>query len=374
MDHAGRALCRDHLPGAFARQNGFRALDDWAAGIIHSYELTPAKLEVDEVFLASLETIRVLAQRCRQKKPKRQPIGKIDKVRNLNGSRAQAFCEVCGQPSELEEFRGDESEWANDNGSARLSGRYCTSHKPLKPDGSYNKAYRQAIRSKSKFENELSRLERQSWSVSESRAQSGSADVDSFVHNIVAQQGIYPDEESELRNLASRLVKEKMTDRKKQIAVMLAAGMTAASISRAIGITRQAVGKAIKSIPSEFRFDNGGRQSQTKKDVLSSSPSLIPVDSVVLQSALSDSTIREIMLNDDGRLWGVREGHSQYELGSLLPSEALKLITWLGQSCGVVIDAVNPTISGDVPGHEARFAAAIAPIVENAILAIRKKS
>lgn len=60
---------------------------------------------------------------------------------------------------------------------------------------------------------------------------------------------------AELRNLARRIVDKRLTDRKKAIIMMIASGQNQSQVAEALGIERQAVFKALATIPDDFRLD-----------------------------------------------------------------------------------------------------------------------
>lgn len=373
FDHAGRTLCGDWRPGEFARAFGFRCLEDRIIAAIHEYShhCDFDAVEADETFDATLEAIRELAVRCRIKQPKREQIGALALVRNLNGRRAQVHCEFCGQLAELEAFRRDQSRWSEDvSGTRRFSSRYCAEHRPMLSDGTHNPAYKRAIRQKKKFERELTRLNKQAHSVAALMAQTGDSAVDRFFLNIVATDGIYPDEEGLLRNIANNLVEKKMSDRKKQIVSLIASGMKPAEVARQIDISRQAVGKALHSVPKIFRFDTT-KSSSVPMQIRD--PSLQEKLGEVISEALQDSEVLEILLNPDGRMWANHIDDSMIEIGRMSPEDATDLVEWIAISFGICADHANSIVEGDILEGRARFAAFTPPIVENPTFAIRKK-
>ncbi|TAJ01324.1 hypothetical protein EG335_01935, partial [Pectobacterium versatile] len=67
-------------------------------------------------------------------------------------------------------------------------------------------------------------------------------------------QTLHLADEVELRNLARLMVDMKLTDRRKQILVLQKFGFNQSEIARRLEIERQAVSKALRSIPDYFRF------------------------------------------------------------------------------------------------------------------------
>lgn len=249
----GNNLLQELPPGEFAKQFGFRALEDWTTDIILSYlslsELT--NQVVDSELVATLETLRTVSYRCGGKQPHRTA------KKGRNTQRARPICELCGQPTELEAYRRQDANI--DMGVIRLSGRYCTDHRPWDHAKNYNPDYKRAIRHKAQFDEEVLRLGRQTGSRVEPRAESGDPAVDLFIFRIVAPRMLYTDDIDHLRNLARKLVDDRVTDDKKRMVILAAAGMDQSDIASQLGISRQSINKALKTIPPEYRFDKQRR-------------------------------------------------------------------------------------------------------------------
>lgn len=244
----GNILIQELPPGEFARRFGFRALEDWTIDIISSYRKQNelANQPEDKEFIPTLETLRTLSARCGGKQPHKTSNG-------INTLRSCTHCELCGQPTELEAYRLDGADIAM--GAFRPSGRYCTEHRPRDRNGRYNASYKRAIRNKIKFENELLRLSRQTGSLTQPRAESGDLAIDLFVMCVVAPQALYADEFDKLRMLARNLVDNRISDNKKRMVILAATGMNQSDIAKHLDISRQAVNKALKTVPPECRFD-----------------------------------------------------------------------------------------------------------------------
>lgn len=69
--------------------------------------------------------------------------------------------------------------------------------------------------------------------------------------------GTHTDLEMRLRGEARRLVDKRMTDRKKEMVALLSTGMSQLAAAKKLGLSRQAVSKALQSIPADYRFDLG---------------------------------------------------------------------------------------------------------------------
>lgn len=171
----------------------------------------------------------------------------------LNGQRLKGFCRFCGARAELALFAEGEGQRDLDE-HLRLSNLYCTAHRPKTPDGRWNPAYRQAMRSVEQFDLELARLSRQCAIRAEPKAKSGDELVDAYIFRYMLSQTLHLADEAELRNLARLMVDMKLTDRRKQILVLQEFGFNQSEIARRLEIERQAVSKALRSIPDSFRL------------------------------------------------------------------------------------------------------------------------
>ena len=141
--------------------------------------------------------------------------------------------------------------------SSKLSGRYCSSHRP-EVDKATNASYKHGVRTREQFKTELHRIKLQCLYTSEPRPVSGDWAVDLFIFFVVAPKMWYINEEGKHRNAARHLVDSGMVDAKKRLVIMKWMGKTQTQIARELGISKQAVSKAlnpINSIPKEYRFD-----------------------------------------------------------------------------------------------------------------------
>lgn len=270
--HRGTTLCSSSPISETARSIGFRVLEDriislssatrpqnrdgtvidieWLCqeGTGLSYSASPPFIEME--FDSTIDTLRELILRCRLKRPSKERVG------DLMADHFSPICELCGQHTELEAYRQG-ADWPKQDSDLkmRLSRRYCAHHRPKCRDGTSNPLYRQAMRSRTKFETEATRLALQTTGSSAIRTGANCRAVELFIFNVVGQQALYLDEESEIRNVARRLVYARLSDRKKQIVMLSAAGLTHAEIALRLGISRQAVWKALNSIPDAYRLD-----------------------------------------------------------------------------------------------------------------------
>ncbi|EKU31681.1 MULTISPECIES: MarR family transcriptional regulator [Alcaligenes] len=198
----------------------------------------------DRRFIGTLESLASLALSCACKRPKKAAL------RGLNGTRSQSFCRFCGKPTGLKSFADDDSQVRGNDDNLRLSSKYCEDHQPQLPSGASNLAYRRAKRSVEQFDIELGRLNRQCANRGTPQAASGDPLVDRYFHQYMLAQTVQPADKEELRNQARLMVDSKLSDRKKQILVLQRDGFNQSQIGRKLGIERQAVSKALKSLAS----------------------------------------------------------------------------------------------------------------------------
>lgn len=206
----------------------------------------------DQRFVATLESLIGLVWSCACKRPTKS------KVRDtrLNGERLQGFCLFCGSLAELTSFAGgsDDPKADDPEEKLRLSSLYCLDHRPKLPSGAWNPAYRQARRSLAQFDLELARLGQQCAKPATPQLKSGDQLVDNYFFHYVAGQTLQPADKAELRNQARLMVDSKLSDRKKQMLMLHWSGLNQSEIARKLGIERQAVSKALASIPAMFHL------------------------------------------------------------------------------------------------------------------------
>ncbi|MFT4171136.1 MAG: LuxR family transcriptional regulator [Rhodocyclaceae bacterium] len=207
----------------------------------------------DQRFIATLESLIELVWACARKRPKRTRAPGS----NLNSQRLREFCRFCGEPAELTLFAsGDNTPKAHDpDDDLRLSNLYCVNHRPKLPGDVWNPAYRRARRAVEQFDLELTRLRLQCAHRKEAQAWSGDELIDSYFFHYILSQTLQPADEAELRNQARLMVDEKLTDRKKQILALMRSGLNQSEIARRLGVERQAVSKALSTIPAMFRLN-----------------------------------------------------------------------------------------------------------------------
>lgn len=250
------ARYRGHIPGAgtgvafsaIMKLVGFPAMIRLQRQLLRAFVLThDQQSKKDRCFIATLETLIELVMACKRKKPSSEDVG------GLNNQRLKGFCRFCSSQAELASFATGEGQRDPDE-HLRLSNLYCTTHRPKTHDGSWNPAYRQAKRAVAQFDLELARLSRQCAIRAKPQAKSGNELVDSYFFQYMLSLTVQVADETELRNIARFMVDTRFSDRKKQIVVLQKLGFNQSEIARRLQIERQAVSKAIRSIPDCFRL------------------------------------------------------------------------------------------------------------------------
>lgn len=195
-------------------------------------------------FVATIDTLIGLVLDCACKRPAKS------KLRGLNGRRPKGFCRFCGKPTALTSFSEDDSQSRGSDDKLRLSAKYCEDHQPELLGGISNPAYRQAKRSVAQFDIELTRLIRQCAKRGMQHAESGDPLVGHYFYHYMLGQVTQPTDKAELRNQARLMVDSKLSDRKKQMLILRRIGLNQSEIAQRLGIQRQAVSKALKSLAS----------------------------------------------------------------------------------------------------------------------------
>lgn len=212
---------------------------------------------MDQRFVATVESLASLVWDCACKRPKKST---TTTGVNLNAQRKHGFCELCGELTEFADFMATVTdEQVNDielqdRKKLELSHQYCARHRPILANGSRNPAYRQAKRSLAQFNLELDRLNRQCAKRATPQAASGDLLVDRYFYHLMLSQTVQSADKGELRNQARLMVDSKLSDRKKQILILQWDGLNQSEIARKLGIERQAVSKALKSLASTPRI------------------------------------------------------------------------------------------------------------------------
>ena len=234
------------------RVTGVRRVEDQIRKALRKFvdSMVCAQNDFDRCFIETAETLIEILIVCRCKQPRRKQ--SVDS--HLNLQRPREFCCLCGALSEYTEHLKDPQKWGliDEEEKQRLSHKYCQNHRPRHREGTWNYEYRRAVRSREQFNMEVDRLLRQSAQPAELKFHSGDLDIDLFIMNLIAQTTLQPADEDKIRHLARELVNHRMSDRKKQILMMLASGFKQSEIARELKLSRQAISKAVKSVPKGF--------------------------------------------------------------------------------------------------------------------------
>jgi type IV secretion system protein TrbB len=88
---------------------------------------------------------------------------------------------------------------------------------------------------------------------------------------------------------------------------------------------------------------------------------------------LEDSTIVEVMLNPDGRLWIDRLSGGLEDTGVRIPpSDAERIVRLVAHHVGVEVHAMSPRVSAELPEGGERFEGLVPPVVMAPCFAIRR--
>ena len=90
--------------------------------------------------------------------------------------------------------------------------------------------------------------------------------------------------------------------------------------------------------------------------------------------ALDDTTVVEIMLNPDGRLFIERLGHGVAEAGVMTPAAAEVVIGSVAHALQSEADDERPIISGELPIGGHRFEGLLPPVVSGPAFTIRRRA
>jgi hypothetical protein len=239
-------------PSELARRLGFSELD-----LFMDYVGEVCDVFGDDQLLRSIDTMREVALRCLGKGKKRTSLGKFHKVELLDGMR---ICRSCGLPTELADHKamGD----AAPESAAQPSSRYCSKHSPKQQGLGSRSDYLQAWRSQKAFEVELHRLGCQYASSRSPHARSGKPLVDKFFQLLAASRVVVKADDVDIHDLERRLSAEarmlvdgRVTDREKEMIALLSEGKNQSQVADQLGVTRQAISKALISMPGRYRFD-----------------------------------------------------------------------------------------------------------------------
>lgn len=281
LDHAVNSYIKTlpanytgYLPGAavgvpfseIVRLVGLEAMVRMQRQLLRQFIKTEdQRTSIDLCFVATLESLIGLVGCCACKFPKRS----TSKTGvNLNKQRKHGFCEFCGNMTEfatfmatVEENRINNTE-LEDHKKLELSHQYCSKHRPKLVTGEWNPLYRQAKRSLTQFNIELTRLTHQCANRSRPNALSGDELIDNYFFQLMLRLTLQSADEAELRNLARRMVDSRLSDTKKRILALRKLGFNQTEIglkvlnSKRRLMTRQAISKTLLSIHDMFRIEN----------------------------------------------------------------------------------------------------------------------
>lgn len=258
-----------YIPGAgtgesfsgMIRRLGLSAAVRVQRQLLRAFVLTKDRQSpADQQFIATLESLIELIWACKHKRPKR----KLIPGRGQNAQRLRGHCRFCGKLTELTMLAsGDDTPKVNDkDDKLYLSSLYCEEHRTKLKDNNrsksrekkWNSAYKRARRSVDRFDVEFARLTRQFATRREGDANSGDSLIDKYFFYYARLQSLHSVDEAELRDQARKMVDLRLTDRKKQMLALKRSGLNQSEIARKLGIARQAVSKALASIPRQFHL------------------------------------------------------------------------------------------------------------------------
>ncbi|HDU8445764.1 TPA: LuxR family transcriptional regulator [Proteus mirabilis] len=250
--------------------NGFHFVIDQIHIYLRDFINHCSYTEQDLLFISTQDMLKELFSLCEEKRPKRT---KLAPDIDLNTERKMRLCACCGNPTEffmfirtwekygtVEDDEYDDYEKEGKKKRPDLSHTYCLNHRPKLHDGSWNAMYKQAIRSKEQFEQELLRLRCQIAHPDRYNAKSGDPLIDEYFYHYMFDSPLDPTNVAELRDLARRMVDSRLTDHKKRMLVLRKQGLSNQQIGIKLGeitnksLSNQAVSKAILSVREEFHL------------------------------------------------------------------------------------------------------------------------
>ena len=93
----------------------------------------------------------------------------------------------------------------------------------------------------------------------------------------------------------------------------------------------------------------------------------------LINAALDDPDVVEIMANPDGTLWVERFGDMQ-QVGLMDAMNAQIIVSLVADSLNMTATALTPIIEGELPGDGSRFEGLMPPVVSQPSFTIRKKA
>lgn len=94
----------------------------------------------------------------------------------------------------------------------------------------------------------------------------------------------------------------------------------------------------------------------------------------VINNALENNRVIEIMLNSDGKLWIEELGKPMQDAGYMSRVNAESMINTIADTLDTIVNKQNPILEGELIIDGSRFEALIPPIVSNPCFSIRKKA
>src|SRR6204780_1694414 len=92
-----------------------------------------------------------------------------------------------------------------------------------------------------------------------------------------------------------------------------------------------------------------------------------------ISAYLEDTSIVEVMLNPDGRLWIDRLSGGLEDTGCrVTPADAERIVRLVAHHVGVEVHAGSPRVSAQLPGSGERFEGLVPPVVAAPCFAIRR--
>lgn len=379
--HPGRRLFSDTSITELARHGGFALPEKAIRLILRQY----TKIHGHDVeYKATLETLLEGVKRCKTKRPKTLPLpsGRANRLYSEH-------CEFCGTNTELAaKEKGSTRLGYDGEGAARLSGKYCWKHRPKYLDGSRNERYLSAVRHKHDFEIELERLTLQVSALSKPSAATGDSDLNLFYFKLLAPHPVYASDMCFLRNEARQIVDSHVSDQKKRIVVMRSNHYSLTAIAEKVGAkSRQAVAKALASIPKRYRFDLAGDAvsnpnvenlfSLTEKFACSkvdpdAQSQFMRLIGPVAAAAFLDPDIVEILLNDDGSLWADSRAVGMTKIGAIAATDAEQIVQFAANNFYQELETDKKFILAKLPFANARFTGMLPPTVDSPTFGIRK--
>lgn len=95
----------------------------------------------------------------------------------------------------------------------------------------------------------------------------------------------------------------------------------------------------------------------------------------IVNDAIDDPEVIEIMLNPDGKIWTERYGQDQRYVGDLPFANGQMILSLVASALGRTVDANSPILEGEFPLDGSRFAGVFPPVVgPGASFSIRKRA